>query len=69
MIVLIHRLGGEVYWEYSSCKAGLAWRELKDLAVGQLEGSSAGSPKKLKTIEVFVGGMIEPELTMEEIIV
>ena len=45
------------------------WRELKDFVVSQLEGSSADGPKKLKTIEVFVGRGIEPELVMEEVVV
>ena len=68
MVILIHRIRRDIH-RYPSWEGGPAWKELEDLAISQLEGSSADGPKKLKTVKVFVGRMIEPELVTEEMIV
>lgn len=69
-IVLIRRL--QLSMDYSVWNIrGMdrKWDELKDLAISRLQGSSAGGPKKLKTVTILHGKNIVPVLEMEEIVV
>jgi len=72
MIVLIRCAGSgsPVGWNrWEDGYSGPLWNEVRDLAIGQLERSSAGGPKKLKVVSLWGGDKFGPELAVEEVIV
>jgi len=47
----------------------VVWNDLKGVAISQLENSYTDGPKKLKTVVLWVGENLEPNMVEEEIAV
>jgi len=70
MVALICYTGSAYWGRWEDGYSGPVWTQVRDLAMGQLEGSSVGSPKKLKIVSLWGGkNNFGPESTVEEVVI